>query len=204
MSLELKAGVTLYLARHGQTQANLEKRFSGAKDTPLTALGLEQARAVGAVMRRTVGPRPALDFVSSPYARAETTMRIVRRSLDLPPDGFATDARLVEINLGLWDQLTDDEARALDPAAFDARGADKWDVHVPGGENYAEAAARASAWVEGLQADTFAVSHGAIIRILRGLFMGLDWRGMNALDETQGVVFRARGRQVDRLEPAQF
>ena len=201
MALEVPAGVTLYLTRHGQTQANLEKRFSGAKDTPLTALGLAQARQVGAVLKRELGVQPALAFVASPYARAQTTMRIVREVLELPPDGYATDARLVEINLGAWDQLTDDEARALNPAAFDARGADKWNVHVPGGgENYQEAAARASDWVRGLKADTVAVSHGAIIRILRGLFMGLDWRGMNDLDETQGVVFRVRGRTVDRLE----
>ena len=201
MALELAAGVTLYLTRHGQTQANLEKRFSGVKDTPLTALGLEQARQVGYVLKRELGLRPATAFVTSPYKRAQTTMRIVREVLELPPDGYATDARLVEINLGAWDQLTDDEARALDPAAFDARGADKWNVHVPGGgENYQEAAARASDWVRSLRADTVAVSHGAIIRILRGLFMGLDWRGMNDLDETQGVVFRVRGQNVVRLE----
>src|SRR5262249_2541995 len=153
------------------------------------------------ILKREVGVRPPLAFVSSPYSRAEITMRIVRQELDLPPDGFATDARLTEINLGRWDQLTDAEARALDPAAFDARAADKWNVHVPGGENYQEAAARASAWVRELKADTFAVTHGAILRILRGLFLGLDWRGMNALDETQGVVFRIRGHEVVRLDP---
>src|SRR5262245_3813516 len=109
MNLELRNGVTLYLARHGQTKANLEKRFSGGKDTPLTELGLAQARCVGAILKREVGVRPPLAFVSSPYSRAEITMRIVRQELDLPPDGFATEARLTEINLGRWDQLTDAE-----------------------------------------------------------------------------------------------
>ena len=200
MSLELKPGITLYLARHGQTRANLEKRFSGKKDTPLTDLGRNQARQLGEILLRELGPRPPLAFVSSPFARAQTTMRILRRELELPADGFVTEPRLAEIDLGLWDQLTDDEARALDPAAFEARGADKWNVHVPGGENYREAAARASSWVEELRADTIAITHGAILRILRGLFMDLDWQGMNNLDETQGVVFRVRGRGVVRLE----
>jgi probable phosphoglycerate mutase len=201
MSLAVPAGITLYLARHGQTQANLEKRFSGKKDTPLTALGRAQARAVGETLKAQLGVKPALAFVSSPFARAQTTMRIVREVLGLPPDGFTTDVRLQEIDLGFWDQLTDDEARALDPTAFEARGNDKWNVHVPGGENYKEAAARASDWVQGLKADTFAVSHGAIIRILRGLFLGLDWHGMNRLDEMQGVVFRVKDRDVVRLDP---
>ena len=47
MPLELASGLTLYFSRHGQTHANLEKRFSGKKDTPLTALGREQAHEVG-------------------------------------------------------------------------------------------------------------------------------------------------------------
>ena len=112
MSLELKPGITLYLARHGQTVANQQHRFSGKRDTPLTELGLTQVRAVGRIMTRAVGMRPALNFVSSPLARAQQSMEIVRSELGLPKDGFITDARIQEIDLGEWDQLTDEEARA--------------------------------------------------------------------------------------------
>ena len=200
MRLELQDGVTLYFSRHGETEANRQKRFSGRKDTPLTDQGRVQARAIGEILKREVGMRPALAFVSSPLQRARTTMEIIRETLGLPRQGYQTDARIEEINLGLWDQLTDAEARALDPSLFDARGADKWHVPVPGGENYEEVAARATQWVESLTTDTFAVSHGALTRILRGLFLGLDWQGMNDLDEPQGVAFRVRGHAVTRLD----
>jgi broad specificity phosphatase PhoE len=200
MRLELKDSVTLYFARHGETEANRENRFSGLRDTPLTDKGREQARAVGKIMRREVGMQPALEFVSSPLQRACSTMEIVRELLGLPPGGYVTDARIQEIDLGLWDQLTSAEARALDPALFDARAADKWDVAVPGGENYEKVATRATLWAESLATDTFAVSHGALTRILRGLFLGLDWQGMSDLDEPQGVVFRVQGRTVTRLD----
>ena len=200
MRLELKGGVTLYFSRHGETQANREKRFSGQRDTPLTDKGRSQARAVGEILKREVGVRPAMAFVSSPLQRARTTMEIVREALELPSAGYTTDARIEEINLGRWDQLTDDEARTLDPALFDARGADKWHVHVPGGENYEEVAARATDWAQSLSTDTFAVSHGALTRILRGLFLGLAWQGMSDLDEPQGVVFRVQGDSVTRLD----
>ena len=200
MSLRLKDGITLYFARHGETEANRQKRFSGRMDTPLTDKGRAQARAVGEILKRELGPRPFLNFVSSPLKRAQTTMEIIRTTLDLPPKGFTTDARIEEIDLGAWDQLTDAEARARDPALFDARAADKWHVRVPGGENYEEVAARAAAWAESLAASTFAVSHGALTRILRGLFLGLDWQGMSALDEPQGVVFCVRGNDVVRLD----
>jgi len=198
--LELPPGVTLYFARHGQTQANVEKRFSGDKDTPLTPLGLEQAAQVGAILKRELGLAAGYHFVASPLARAVATMQIARQTMGLPPDGFDTDNRLKEINLGVWDQLTDEEARAVSPILFDQRGNDKWHVRVPGGENYAEVASRVSDWVRELKSSTVAISHGATTRILRGLLAGLDWRAMSTLDEPQGVVFRVRGREVVRLD----
>lgn len=198
--LSLKDGLTLYFARHGETQANRQFRFSGKKDTPLTEKGRDQARRVGEILEREVGLRPALYFVSSPLKRAQITMEIIREGLGLPGQGFSVDARIEEIDLGEWDQLTADEARARDPAFFEARAADKWHIPVPGGEDYAQVAARARQWAESLTQDTFAVSHGALTRILRGLFMDLDWRGMSDLDEPQGVVFRVRGDHVARLD----
>ncbi len=200
MTLRLRDGITLYFSRHGETEANREHRFSGRHDTPLTDKGRGQARAVGDILERQVGMRPPLTFVSSPLQRARVTMEIVRETLGLPKHGYATDARIEEIDLGRWDQLTDVEARALDPLLFDARHADKWHIHVPDGENYSEVAIRATHWVESLTADTFAVSHGALTRILRGLFQGLAWQGMSGLDEPQGVVFRVQGQTVTRLD----
>lgn len=35
---------TLYLMRHGQTRFNVQKRIQGASDSPLTELGIEQAK----------------------------------------------------------------------------------------------------------------------------------------------------------------
>src|SRR5215467_10510143 len=110
MSLRLKDSISLYFARHGETEANRERRFSGRMDTPLTDKGRGQARAVGGILKRELGLRPPLAFVSSPLRRARITMEIARTELDLPPDGYTTDARIAEIDLGAWDQLTDGEA----------------------------------------------------------------------------------------------
>jgi probable phosphoglycerate mutase len=200
MPLKLGDGLTLYFARHGQTQANLEKRFSGDKDTPLTDLGQAQARDVGLILKRELGDAAGYKFVCSPLARAVTTMKIARRVLGLPEGGFTTDERLKEINLGLWDQLTEAEIRALGEDVYERRTANKWTVRVPGGENYADVAARAQDWIAGLTANTVAVSHGAFTRILRGLFLGLDAQAMSDLDEPQGVVFRVTGSELVRLD----
>src|ERR1700740_2551313 len=125
MPLSLRHGLTLYFARHGQTEANLASRFSGKKDTPLNALGREQAKEIGLVLKRELGAKPALACVSSPLARARATMTIARSVLELPPDGYAIDSRIQEIDLGEWDQRTEAEARALDPAYYERRARDK-------------------------------------------------------------------------------
>jgi len=53
--------------------------------------------------------------------------------------------------------------------------------------NYRDVAARAADWMADIKADTFAVSHGALSRILRGLLLGLSLAG----DDQSG---RAPGR----------
>jgi probable phosphoglycerate mutase len=203
MTLRLATGLTLYFARHGETEANVAGRFQGhTSDTPLTAKGLHQAADLARILARAVRHPEALAYVSSPLHRAQRTMEIVRGNLGLPMDGFATDPRLIEIDLGAWDGLTHAEAKARFAEAYKAREADKWDVNVPGGgENYKSVAARLTSFIGDLKTDTFAVSHGAATRILRGLFAGMTWQQMSALDEPQGVVFCVREGTVTRLDP---
>jgi probable phosphoglycerate mutase len=200
MALELKPGITLYLARHGETVANVGHRFQGRIDTPLTERGRAQARMLAAILARCLAGEPKPHFVSSPLPRARATMEIILDALGLPPV-YDTEPRLMEINLGSWEGLTDDEARALDPKMWDARVHDKWNVLVPGGgESYAMVAERIRSWVADLHEDTVAISHGASTRIFRGLFCGMTWKQMSELDEPQDCVFRFRDGVVKRLE----
>jgi probable phosphoglycerate mutase len=199
--LKLADGVTLYFSRHGETEANVEKRFQGhSVNTPLTKRGHRQAKTIAKILKAHAGDPAALNYVCSPLHRARQTMEIVRTHLHLPPKGYKTDKRIEEIDLGIWDGLTHKQARALDPKMFDKRDKDKWNVRVPGGENYADVAGRAERWAKSLKRDTFAISHGAFTRILRGLFLGLSAEEMSALDEPQGVVFRVRGNKVKRWD----
>ncbi len=200
MALKLSPGLSLYFSRHGETEANVEKRYQGLTlDTPLTKKGHKQAKAIARILHRHVDDVAALRYVASPLQRARTTMEIIRSHLDLKPDAFATDQRLREINLGDWDGLTHKQAKALDPDEYKRREADKWNVRIRGGESYADVAKRAERWLTSIKRDTFAVTHGDFTRILRGLFEGLNADQISALDEPQGVVFRVRGSKVKRF-----
>ena len=63
----------LYMVRHGETRANLEKFFYGAEDDlPLTDLGQEQAKSVRSILENV-----SFDKVfSSDYLRAIQTQRL--------------------------------------------------------------------------------------------------------------------------------
>lgn len=80
---------TLYVLRHGQTEFNLQRRVQGRCDSPLTPLGVEQARAAA---RWLVGQGVRFDrMCTSPLGRAVATLEVVREEFraagekDLPP-----------------------------------------------------------------------------------------------------------------------
>jgi probable phosphoglycerate mutase len=186
------SGFTLYVARHGQTVMNAQNRYPGHGLTPLTALGEEQARTMGQILKRELGPRPALRFIASPLLRAQETMRLIRGELDLFPYGFATDAGLVDIDHGSWTGFTPEEMAARDLENYHAHMADKWDVPMRGGESYSHLAARVKLFLDKLTGDAVTVSHGATTQVLRGLLTGMAVHDIPNLEEPQGVVFRIR------------
>ena len=88
----------LYIARHGETEANATKRFQGnGFDTPLTDKGIAQAKALGKSLE-------GINFdaiYSSPLERAMNTTRIAFNDITLfDKKNVFTDNRLVEVGLG--------------------------------------------------------------------------------------------------------
>ncbi len=73
---------TLAIVRHGQSLWNLENRFTGWVDVPLTSKGIEEARAGG---ERLKGMHFDVAYTSS-LTRAQETLRIIQETagLDLP------------------------------------------------------------------------------------------------------------------------
>jgi probable phosphoglycerate mutase len=93
---------TIYITRHGQTEWNVEKRMQGWSDSPLTELGIQQAKWLEERLKDT-----KLDVIySSPINRALSTANIVNSKRNIP---IYTDLRLKEINMGIWEGLTQDE-----------------------------------------------------------------------------------------------
>ena len=89
---------TLVLLRHGQSQWNLENRFTGWWDVDLTEKGITEARAAGALMRDK-----GLDFdccFTSLLTRAIRTLHLALHEMDRLWLPVAKDWRLNERHYG--------------------------------------------------------------------------------------------------------
>ena len=103
---------TILLARHGETDWDVERRVQGHSDTPLNDRGREQARKLAGELAGM-----QVDAVySSDLVRAHETARIVaeQRGLDVTA---IRDLR--ERHFGTWEGLTDEEIFARYPEVLD-------------------------------------------------------------------------------------
>jgi broad specificity phosphatase PhoE len=186
----------LIFIRHGETDWNAEGRLQGQHDVLLNGRGRNQSVSAGRTVGRIVGTataRNALSYVSSPLGRARQTMELLRGTLGLPPEIYATDARLMELSFGRWEGLTWPEVKAQAPDLAGARETRKWDFTPPGGESYAMLARRIAPWLAELEDDTLVVSHGGVARVLMALLGGLAEDRAPHADIWQGrvLVFEA-------------
>ena len=164
--------------RHGETAHNAENRLQGQLDIPLNARGRDQARSLGKALGAEAGAEireidAASAFFASPLVRARETMEIVRDAMGLEPGRYKLDARLKELSFGAWEGLTWRDIEARDPKGLKARSRDKWSFTPPAGESYGMLAERLRPWLDGLNGDTFVVSHGGVARALMTLIAGV-------------------------------
>ena len=104
----------IYLVRHGQTEFNREGRYQGRVDSPLTELGLAQARAAGARLAALAAEEGGNWIIeTSPLGRARRTAEIIAQSMGLP--ALTVDPRLIEVSYGEIEGLTAAEIEARWP-----------------------------------------------------------------------------------------
>lgn len=152
----------ILLLRHGQTEYNVAGRLQGQFDSPLTALGRDQAARMGArVAALAAGRRVSVH--ASPLGRALDTARILAARLPGAP-APRPDPRLMEISFGAWDGLTQPDIDRRWPGLRAGLPPYRWFFHGPGGETLEALLARIAPALAEVTADPadlrVIVSHG--------------------------------------------
>jgi broad specificity phosphatase PhoE len=194
----------IYLVRHGQTEFNRERRIQGHVDSPLTELGVRQAKAVGRLLRDLIRDPAGWRIISSPLGRARATAQIIAGKLakasgTLPVE---LDPRIQEMSWGSHDGRLRSEIEAENPETFGKTG---WAFDAPtDGESYEVVAARVGAWLASLPPEPdrkiIAVSHGISGRVLRGLYADLPRDEAGQQDVPQDAVFLLQHGGVGRID----
>lgn len=164
----------LILVRHGQSQWNLENRFTGWVDISLTAEGEAEAQHAGELLKTY---QFAAAFTSA-LSRAQETLRIILEVIDQPDVPIQRDQALNERHYGDLQGLNKDETAAK----FGKEQVHIWrrsyDVPPPNGESLKDTRARVlpyyQAHIEPLVLagkQILVVAHG---NSLRALVMALE------------------------------
>lgn len=131
---------TLVLVRHGQSQWNLENRFTGWIDVPLTDAGRGEAIQAGQLIKAS-NVRFDIAFTSV-LIRAIETLRIILSELGQEDLAVVQDQALNERHYGQLQGLNKEEMRKKFGEEQVKRWRRSYDVAPPGGESLKDTAAR--------------------------------------------------------------
>ena len=190
----------ILLARHGETQWNVEGRSQGQScDIPLSAVGQAQARALA---QRLHGQEIS-KAVASPLLRARQTAEL---ALGERAGQLTLDPRLMEISHGHWEGLLAEEIRARYPAEQKAWRETPEQVTLPGGESFQDVDARAwPAFREACQGAgseqvVLLVTHDAVCRALLCRILGLSLARVWAFRQAPTALNLLEGPDPEHLQ----
>lgn len=154
----------ILLIRHGETLWNQQGRMQGQHDSPLTPLGLQQARQLAARLKGV----SFTTLYSSDLGRAHQTARCIG---DATGHHIVADPSLRERGFGIFEGLTNTEIKNRYPEEYERFARREPDFAMEGGESASRFRDRCVAGLEQIAqrhaGETIAVvSHGLVLDAL--------------------------------------
>lgn len=172
--------------------SNGQRRFIGHSDPALSPAGADRASRLAERLHPL-----GLDAVySSDLRRCLATAEIIAREAIPAPSAAVSrvrvDPRLREIDTGLWEALTFEEAKRLYPREHAERERDLTGYRFPGGESFRDLRDRVvpAFWDiagEGA-AKVLIVAHRGVNRVLLGEFLGLPLERLFSIRQDHGQM----------------
>jgi len=164
---------TIYIARHGETDANKDMKFQGHTDNPLNAKGLAQAKELASLVQNL----PLAKIYTSDLTRAIETATPIAKNHNLK---IVARPDFKEICFGKWEGLTFKEIKSQWPSSIEMFLQKPGEAHIENGESFHEVQKRAWNAFEEMVAEQkedtsiMLVAHGGIVRVLLCTALGLD------------------------------
>jgi broad specificity phosphatase PhoE len=165
----------LVIVRHGETEWNVQHKVMGQLDSPLTAKGIQQAKAIADRLRRL----KFTSIYSSDLGRAVQTANIIAETCGKQ---IIFDAELREWNMGIFEGLTVSEMHEKFPQERQDYEQIGDEYIIPKGESLTQCRARGFRILNAIaerhsDENVVVVTHGCV---LMGFFeMVLDLRSGN-------------------------
>ena len=180
--------MTIYLVRHGITQANKENRFAGRSDEELHHEGREQIRRVGEVLQ----DKNIASIYCGPAKRTVQSAEILGTILDAPSRPIP---ELDEIDVRHWDGLTKDEIRHRYGDQYPTWLSAPQSFRLPGCETLKQVQERAVRGVARVlgghnPGNLLLVSHLIVLRCLVLYYEGLEIKDFRSIKINNGSVIR--------------
>lgn len=190
----------VYLARHGETESNRQRRYAGYANEPLNSAGRAQMGALAA----RLGPHGIGEIWTSEVARARESAELVAAILSVP---IRTEPRLNEIRMGPWEGLTEVEVAQRFPNEHALWSTLPDRLEIPGRETLATVASRVVGAVTeaGRQSKRIlVVSHVAPIRVAILTALGVSLSNYKRLHVANGdaMLVDFAKRHVVRVDGA--
>jgi len=199
---------TFILVRHGESEWNRAGRIQGQVNSPLTDLGINQAKAIRDYLSGIL-LNQQLEIYTSPLDRALQTAEIIAKGIDHPRSKIIIEERLNDFNLGEisgtfgWDKVAE-----IFPEQAKLRLQDPMRFHPSGGESGVEFEARLCSLLEDQMNDgtlKLMVSHGIVNKFIRGILKNLSGKEMLELGESQDTIYRLeQGEETEIKIPGQI
>jgi probable phosphoglycerate mutase len=160
----------ILLVRHGETDWNATGRIQGHNDTPLNAIGRQQAQRAA----QRLAHEPVRALYSSDLARALETATIIGTPLGL---SAVASTQLRERHYGLWEGLTGPEIQVRYPEQFALWRARAVDFAPPQGETRGQLLSRALAELQAIARRhpaqmVVVVTHGGLCNVFLNYVLG--------------------------------
>lgn len=147
----------LYLLRHGQSDANISKRYCGITDVELSPLGVKQAQEASLYFKDI----NISNIYSSPLKRAYNTAEAVSKATGVQ---IKKEKCLMEVNFGIFENKTWDEMVSKHKSETDNWIKLKHKYKFPMGEGYDDIIKRIASFIDKVEDNSVIVSHFGVIQ----------------------------------------